>query len=132
MPDGREEAERRRWADIVVIVAGVYAFLMAVFGPRLAGPARAAEVVAAPGGLWVGTGIAGILAIAGVILALRWTLLARMLTGTAGIVLIATLFAFERVGWLGVVTLALPALALLVATPLVGPMPSPEEEGRER
>lgn len=127
-----ESARHRRWADVVVIVVGVYAFLIALYGPGLAQPEGIATNVTSMAWFWGGTAIAGTLAIAAVFIALRNTVLARIMVALAGIALISVLFAFERVYIRPLVLFALPGLILLAATPYMGRMPTPEEEGQSR
>lgn len=132
MTTRREQARRRRWADVAIIAAGLYSFLLSMFSPQLIWPEEAARAVRAEGWWWAGSGAAGALAVTAVLVALRSTALARALTALAGVILLATLLAFERIGWVAWITLILPAIVLLGAAPFVGPMPAPEEEGRRR
>ncbi|HEX7118071.1 MAG TPA: hypothetical protein VF212_04750 [Longimicrobiales bacterium] len=132
MAKRRGQLKRRRWADVLVIVVGVYALIMAGYGGMLGRPAPVATRVDAPGWFAAALGMAGTCAIASVLVALRNTLLARVLCAAAGVLLLSTIFALESVDARAVVDLILPALALFVATPFLGAMPSPEEEGRRR
>lgn len=132
MVDRRTAAKRRRWADVVVIVAALYAFLAAIWAPPGLGPAEAAADAPDHGGWWWAHAIGGSLALASVFVALRSVVLARVLAGAGGLVLLAGLLAFDNIGWLAFRTLILPAVLILLATPFLGPMPTPEEEGMAR
>jgi len=51
-PERRRAAERRRWANVAAIVAGVYALGFAVWSPGLAGGARLEAELRAQGWWW--------------------------------------------------------------------------------
>jgi peptidoglycan/LPS O-acetylase OafA/YrhL len=131
--DRRTEMRRRRWADVVMIVAALYAFLAAIWAPPGLGPAEAAADAPDHGTWWWAHAIGGSLALASVFVALRSTILARILGGLGGLVLLAGLLAFDGIGWLAIRTLVIPAVLILLATPFIGPMPTrAEEEGSVR
>jgi hypothetical protein len=130
--DARTAAKRRRWADVVIIVAALYAVLAAVWAPPGLGPQAAAAEAPDHGGWWWAHAIGGSLALASVFVAMRSVLLARILAGAGGLVLLAGLLAFDTIGWLAMRTLVLPAVLILAATPFLGPMPTPEQEGMPR
>jgi hypothetical protein len=130
--DRRTEAKRRRWADVVIIVAGLYVWLAAIWAPPAIGPREAAVEAAQHGTWWWVHAIGGSLALASVFVAMKSVLLARVMAGVAGIVLLAGLLAFDHIGWLAVRALVIPAVLILLATPFLGPMPTPEEEGMTR
>jgi hypothetical protein len=129
--DRRTEAKRRRWADVVVIVAALYVFLAAIWSPPAIGPGEAAEQ-AYHGWWWWAHAMGGFLALLSVPLAMKQPLLAKGLAGLAGLIMLAGLFAFGGLTWLSVRALGIPGLAVLLAAPFIGPMPSPEEEGARR
>src|SRR5690554_5828773 len=56
-PERRRAAERRRWANVAAIVAGVYALGFAVWSPGLAGGARLEAELRAQGWWWAVGGI---------------------------------------------------------------------------
>jgi hypothetical protein len=126
--DRRTEAKRRRWADVVVIVAALYVFLAAIWSPPALGPAEAAEQ-AYHGWWWWAHAAGGFLALLSVPLATRQPMLGKGLAGLAGVIMLAGLFAFSGLTWLSIRALGIPGLAVLMAAPFMGPMPSPEEEG---
>ncbi len=131
-PERKSRARHRRWASVVAIVAGVYAFGLAVWAPGLAGGQASGNVVREQTWWWAASGLAGVLALAAVILSLRSQLLGRVLLALGGVVLLTALFAFRVFGALAVVGVILPALVMLGTAPFLGPMPTPEEEGRRR
>lgn len=126
------ELIRRRWADVVVIVIGTFEVLLATFGPALGLQDAIATDVPRLGWFWAAPMSAGVLAITAVLVALRNTTLARVLCAAAGVVLLTTLFAYTALDARSVLLFILPAVLLLAATPFLGPMPTPEEEGERR
>jgi hypothetical protein len=125
-------AKRRRWADVVIIVTALYVWLAAVWAPPALGPREAAVEAAQHGIWWWAHAIGGSLALASVFVAYKSVLLARLMAGAGAVVLLAGLTAFDHIGWLAVRMLILPAVLILAATPFLGPMPTPEEEGVPR
>jgi hypothetical protein len=125
-------AKRRRWADVVVIVAALYAVFAAVWAPPGLGPAEAQADATDHGLWWWAHAAGGLLAILAVPMAHRNVLVARIMAGLGGLVLLLGLAAFDTIGWLAVRMLVIPAVLILIATPFIGPMPSPEEEGKTR
>ncbi len=132
MAERTGKLERRRWADVVVIVVGIFELIIALYGGVLALPGGVATRLEAPGWFFAATATAGVLAIAAVPLALRSASLGRMLSGGAGVVLLGGLLAFEAIDTGAVLTIIVPAALLFAATPFLGRMPTPEEEGERR
>jgi hypothetical protein len=128
----RQTAKRRRWADIVIIVAALYAVLAAVFAPTGLGTPSAVAEAADHGMWWWAHAIGGSLALSSVFVAMKSVALARLLAGAGGLILLAGVMAFGGINWLAIRTLVIPALLILAAAPFIGPMPSPEEEGGSR
>jgi hypothetical protein len=127
-----EHPRWRRWANIAVIVAGVWVLLIVMWSPEAAGP-RQQQVEVASNALWFYTmGAAGPLAIAAVIVALRHAAIARVLLAAAAVLLFAGLLGFRAFGTLAWGTLIIPGFVMLLAIPFLGPMPTPEEEGQIR
>ncbi|HEX6938726.1 MAG TPA: hypothetical protein VF158_04895 [Longimicrobiales bacterium] len=124
--------QRRRWADVLVIVVGVYALILSLYGGILGRPGAVALQVADPGWYFAATGLAGVLALASVLVALRSRMFGRALSAAAGVVLLSGLFAVTSIDLAAVIELLLPAALLFAATPFLGAMPAPEEEGRRR
>lgn len=130
--DWKTDAKRRRWANLVVILTSVYVILLAVWAPPGLGPAEAAADVANFGLWWWVHAIAGATGIGSVFLANRSRVGGRIAVIAAGVILLIGLFAFDRINWMAVRTLIIPAILLLGAAPFLGAMPSPEQEGKRR
>jgi hypothetical protein len=114
------EARRRHWADLVAIVAGVWAFGEAIWGPAVF---SSETIDRGAGATWLAFGIGGLLAIGAVILAQRNTRLARIALGIAGLVLVLSPLAYRHPSWLPIVSSLAVGLAMLAAAPFIGRMP---------
>jgi len=132
MVERKEEARRRRWADMIVLAIGAYAWVTAFFTAGFVQPGGVTPHIPFMLWYWGGTALAGALAIGAVLVALRSTLIARIMTALAGLGLISVLLAFDVLNVRSILLFGVPGLVLLALTPFVGPMPSPEEEGRPR
>jgi hypothetical protein len=128
----RSSAVRRRWADIVIIAASVYAIAAATQMPLELATGDVDEAVRFA--LWLPTAyvLGGILGAASIFIALRWPGAARLVVVAAAIVLLSGLLALHGFAWLPVLSLGLPAIAMLGAAPFMGTMPRPEEEEAEK
>ncbi len=115
-----KDARRRHWADVVAIVAGVWAFGEAIWGPAVF---SSETIDRGAGATWLAFGIGGLLAIGAVILAQRNTRLARILLGVAGLVLVLSPLAYRHPSWLPIVSSLAVGLAMLAAAPFIGRMP---------
>lgn len=132
MAETREVLRRRRWADVVVIAVAVFELMLTMYGALLARPGGVAFDLQAPGWYYAAMSLSGVLALAAVLIAIRLTTVARILCAAAGVLLLTAVFAFESIDLRTVLTIILPGVLLLGATPFLGPMPSPEEEGMRR
>lgn len=132
MPAGVAGARRRRWAVVVVIIASVYAFAAAIWFPPEVISGGGSREVRSEAWLWAAYALGGVLGLVGVFVALRWPALARGVVAVAGLLVLSGFFALRQITPLALVSLGLTGLALLVAAPFVGPMPTPEEEGKRR
>jgi uncharacterized membrane protein len=115
-----KDARRRHWADVVAIIAGVWAFGEAIWGPALF---SSETVDRGAGATWLAFGIGGLLAIGAVLLAQRNTRLARLLLGLAGVLLVLSPLAYRHPSWLPIVSSLAVGLAMLAAAPFIGRMP---------
>jgi hypothetical protein len=124
-------ATRRRWADIVVIASSAYAIAVATQVPLELATGDVEEAVRFA--LWLPTAYAlgGVLGMASIFLALRWPRAARVVLIAAALLLGSGLLALQRFALLPVLSLGLPAVAMLAASPFMGAMPRPEEEAAE-
>jgi hypothetical protein len=117
--------ERRHWADVAVILVGLGLFGLAVWFPPFTATSGAGEVRSAPS-VWPIYAIAGGLTLIALFLGQRWQwrTFARLLLITAVIVLVVGLFtSFRELGPVAWLTVIVPAIVLLIATPFFGPMP---------
>jgi peptidoglycan/LPS O-acetylase OafA/YrhL len=130
--DSRAQKVRRRWADVVVIIAAVYVFFAAIWSPPELISRGDAGAVADTTWLYIAYAAGGALAFAGLFVAQRWIGLGRALIGVAGIVVLSAFLALREITLLAVLSIGVSGVALIAAAPFAGPMPSPEEEGRER
>jgi hypothetical protein len=118
--DPAKGARRRHWADVVAIVAGVWSFGEAIWGPTIF---SAEAVDRGAGATWIAFGAGGLLAILSVILAQRYTQPARITLGLAGLILLLAPLAYRHPVWLPIVTSVVAGLAMLAAAPFIGRMP---------
>jgi hypothetical protein len=122
---GNTSTERRHWADIAVIIAGLGLFGLAIWFPPFTTTAGAGEVRQVHS-LWPVYGIAGGLSLIALFLGQRWQWrnLARLLLVGAVAVLVYGLFTgFRELGMTAWLTAIIPGLLLLAAIPFFGPMP---------
>ena len=119
--------ERRHWADIVLILAGLTLVGLAVWFPPFSTTDEAPHAIS----LWPNYAMAGALTLIALLLGQRWDWLrfARLLLFAALGVLVASLFRVRAQGVVTWLTLILPGLAILLATPFFGPMPRAAEDG---
>jgi hypothetical protein len=123
---------RRHWADIAVIIVGLGLFGLAIWFPPFTTTAGADEVRSAPS-VWPIYAAAGGLTLIALFAGQRWQwrTFARLLLIAAVIVLAVGLFTgFRELGPAAWLTVIVPALVLLVATPFFGPMPRAAETPR--
>jgi hypothetical protein len=122
--------ERRHWADVAVIIAGLGLFGLAVWFPPFTTTTGAGEVRTVHS-LWPIYALAGGLSLIALFLGQRWQWrnLARLLLVAAVGVLVYGLFTgFRELGVAAWLTVILPAILLLVAIPFFGPMPRAVED----
>ena len=119
--------DRRRWADVALILTGLALFGLAVWFPPFSTTDEADVAVS----LWPYYALAGGLVLLGLILGQRWDYLrfARLLLFASLAVLVVALFRVRAVGMVAWLTLIIPGIVLLVTTPFFGPMPRAVDEG---
>jgi hypothetical protein len=118
--DGASKARRRHWADLVAILAGVWSFGEALWGPALF---SIETVDRGAGASWFAFGISGLLAIGAVLLAQRRTKPARIMLAVAGLILVASPLAYRIPVSLPIIASLIAGVAMLVAAPFIGRMP---------
>lgn len=115
-----QDARRRHWADLAAIIAGVWSFGQALWGPVVfSGPAADRGA----GATWLAFGVGGLLCLLSVFVAQRATKAARIMLGVAGLVLLASPFAYRNPALLPTVSSVVAGLVMLVAAPFIGRMP---------
>ena len=127
------KAKRRRWADVVVIVASLYSFMSAMWAPLELLTGGAGREVAETQGLWWSYAVGGVLGLAALFFAHRgMSGIAKGLTAAAGLAVLAGFVTLDDLTLFAALSIGVTGIALLAAAPFVGPMPSPEDEGRSR
>jgi hypothetical protein len=131
MSDGNGHAKRRRWTNIVVIAASAYCIAAATQMPLELATGDVGEVVRFE--LWLSAVyvLAGVMGMASVFASTRWPRFGRAPLVLAVILLISGFFALHGLALLPVLSLGIPAVAMLGALPFMGPMPGPGEEASE-
>lgn len=132
MSPTRKEHRRHRWADVLVIVASMYCIAAATWFPPEMISGGDSTAVAAEGWNWISYTAGGVLGVLGLFLALKWSVLGKISVGLGGLAVLAGFLTLRAFTTLAVLSLGGTALALLAAAPFVGPMPTPEQEGKER
>ena len=133
MSTGTTRAKRRRWADVVVIVASLYAFMSSFWAPLELLTGGEGREVADDQGLWWSYALGGVLGLIALFFAHRGKSgLAKILTAAAGISVLAGFLTLDDLTPFATISIGLTGLGLLAAAPFVGPMPAPEDEGKSR
>lgn len=111
---------RRHWADIVALVAGLWAIAEAIWGPAVS-----SQSVVDPrfGYTWLIFATAGALAVAAIFLAQRTPAFGRVALAIAGLLLLIITMMFEREHLVPLVTGLVLAVAMLASAPFVGRLP---------
>jgi hypothetical protein len=120
---------RRHWADVAVILVGLGLFGLAIWFPPFTTTGGADEVTSVPT-LWPYYAGAGGLTLIALFLGQRWEwrTVARLMLVGAVIVLVVGLFTrFRGLGPIAWITVIIPGIVLLAATPFFGPMPRAAE-----
>lgn len=130
MATRRREARRRNRFDIAVIVASVWALVAAIRIPPEVMTGEGAEPVVSVPWLLAAHAAGGLLGLGGLVVAQRWPPRGRALVALGGLALLAGFLALRTYTFTSILSLGLPAAALLVAAPFAGPMPTLAEEGK--
>jgi len=125
-------ARRRRWADVVVIVASLYSIASSFWAPLELLTGGSGSEVADEGGLWWSYAIGGALGLFALALSRKNPPLAKGLTAAAGLAVLAGFLTLDELTPFAALSIGVTGAALLTAAPFVGPMPSPEDEGKRR
>jgi peptidoglycan/LPS O-acetylase OafA/YrhL len=118
--------DRRRWADVALILTGLSLFGLAVWFPPFSTTAEASQAIR----LWPFYALAGGLVLLALFLGQKWdwVRVARLILVAALIVLAIALFRVRTVGMVAWLTLIIPGVILLCTVPFFGPMPRAGEE----
>ena len=127
-----QRAKRRRWADVVLIVASLYSFMSAFWAPLELLTGGEGREVADSQALWWTYALGGVLGLAALAMSRKHAGLAKALTAAAGISVLAGFFTLDDLTPFATISIGLTGVALLAAAAFVGPMPSPEDEGKSR
>jgi hypothetical protein len=128
--DAVTEARRRRWADIVAILASVVLVGYSVWGGVLAGDSEGLREVRNISLVRGSNILGGLLGVLGIFVAQKSRAAGRAMIIAAGVVALAGLFAFRVLDGTSIAASGAPGLALLLAGFFVGPMPTESEERR--
>ncbi len=122
--------QRRRWADVIVILVGLFLVGLAAWNAPVSSGTRPDEAESLPS-IYMAYAVGGGLALAALFVAHRWKLVGRAMVVLAGLVLLGYGIAGYRAPaealWF---TVLIPGLLLLCASPFFGPMPRAPAEGR--
>ena len=122
--------DRRRWADVALILTGLGLFGLAVWFPPFSTTSDASQAIR----LWPFYALAGGLVLVALFLGQKWDWLrlARLIIVAALVVLVVALFRVRSVGMVAWLTLIIPGIILLFTVPFFGPMPRAGEEVARR
>ena len=127
-----QRAKRRRWADVVLIVATLYAVMSAFWAPLELIMGGDGREVADSQALWLTYALGGALGLAALAASMKHAGLAKVLAAAAGVAVLAGFFTLAEVTPFAAISIGLTGLGLIAASPFIGPMPSPEDEGKSR
>ena len=119
---------RRRWADLVAIIASVAALGNAMWGPLIFST-MSSRTTSDPGAgyNWLAFGIGGALGILGLILAQKRPLAGRIPLAVGGVLLVIVPFFYEHKAMLPIATSVVLGVAMLMSAMFLGPMPPPRQ-----
>jgi hypothetical protein len=120
MANGVVHARRRHWADIVAIVAGVWAFGEALWGPTIFTSDVRDRGAAAT---WLAYGVGGLCAVLGVVVAQRHRMAGRALVALGGVLHLASPLTYKNPAMLPIVSAVVIGIMMLGSALFVGPMP---------
>jgi MFS family permease len=125
---------KRRWADIVAIIASVTALGNAMWGPLIFSTISTRVTTDQGAGYnWFAFGVGGILGVLGLIVAQKRPVPGRIALAIGGLLLVAVPFVYESRALLPIATSVVLGVAMLVSSLFLGPMPAPRHmtEGRQ-
>ncbi|TVP45624.1 MAG: hypothetical protein EA350_08755 [Gemmatimonadales bacterium] len=125
--EGEPGPRKRNRAGLVVTVASIWALVAAVRIPPDVMTDEGSPLVESVPLLMLVYATGAFLGLGGLIAAQRWARPARFVVGAGGIALFAGFLTLRDLALVSVLSLGLPALALLLAAPFVGEVPRSED-----
>lgn len=119
-----DRAERRKWADIVVIVVAIWSFGQALWGPTLFAE-RSQDQGAST--MWVMSAVAGLLGLLGLFATTKRPGIGRAMIAVAGVLLLLGPFAYRVTTPLPMAFGIVSGLLLLAAAKFAGPLYKPAQ-----
>ena len=113
--------QRRHWADVVALVAGLWAAAESLWGPSMTATNAFNDPGSTPN--WLAFAFGGALGVAGVLVAQRWRNAGRLMVALGGLALVVAPLAYLRGYSLPMISAVVCGLALLASAAFVGPMP---------
>jgi hypothetical protein len=127
-----ERRKRYRWTNVVVLVVSVYLLASSVWStPELMQDAPDGGVLS-PEWLVMAYVLGGLAGLVGIAVSLKSAGIGRLLTALGGLVSLSGLLAMREMTPTALLSLGGAGVALLVAAAFMGPMPTPEQEGKPR
>jgi len=116
------DVERRHWADIAVILAGLGLFGLAIWPTPFVSNSEVGGRLT----VWQVYALAGGLTLAGLLIGQRWqwrAIARALLFGAVAVLAFGLFTTFRDLGTAAFLTVIVPGLLLLLAAPFFGPMP---------
>jgi hypothetical protein len=126
------KARRFRWANVVVIVVSAYLMASAVW--HTPEQLENTEEGAVASQIWLPASyiLAGLIGMLSLWVALKRPAMGRVLTAMAGLLVLSGFFGMREVTPTALLSIGLSGVVLLIAAGFLGPMPTPEDEGKRR
>jgi MFS family permease len=117
---------RRKWADLVAIIASLAALGNAMWGPLIFGTISAQTTTDRGAGYnWFAFGVGGMLGLLGLILAQKRPALGRVPLAVGGALLVIVPFFYSHKAMLPIATSVVLGLLMIASAFFLGPMPAP-------
>ena len=125
MPSTLDRPSARHWADLLAILTSVVLIAIAIWPTNASATLDSDRETTVTPALWLAHAAAGALSLLGVTISQRWGRrpLGRAALLFAALILLGALLVFRDLTTRAVLTTLLPALALVIASFAVGPMP---------
>jgi hypothetical protein len=116
------ERQRRHWADVVAILAGLMLMGLAIWPVPFVDTRETGDRL----GVWWIYALAGGLTLVGVFLGQRWAwrqIARALMVAAVAVLLYGLVTVFRDLGIAALLTALVPGLLILLAVPFFGPMP---------